>query len=135
MRSLDGRYRGQDHVINVRLPRENCTLQELRAAFDGAYAQLYGHSDAKSDVEVTVVRASAFKTVDRPQRPRQSQPLSGGRAINAEEVEYVLRDSLQPGDRVRGPGIVLEPGSTIRLLPGDEATVLAGGDLLVKTNV
>ena len=134
VRSLDGRYRGQDHVISVRLPRENCATEELRAAFDGTYAQLYGHSDEKSDVEVTVVRASAFKAVDRPQRALQAGRPAGGRVINAGDAEYVLRDSLRPGDRVRGPGIVLEPGSTIRLLPGDEAAVLAGGDLLVRTN-
>ena len=129
LRSFDGRYRGQDHVINVPISDSIRTSVELRAEFDAAYRQRYGHHDALSNVQFTVIRLSAFKEVDKPQRMhhRSSTVLSAN-----DGGAHLLRSQLKPGDRIKGPRIILEEGATIMLNDGDTGLVLPSGDLLIE---
>ena len=128
-RSFDARYRGQDHVINVPVAESVRTSDDLRVHFDDAYRQLYGHHDALSDVQFTVVRLSAFKAVDKPQRAHYQRDAGHP---TGDGGPHVLRSRLKPGDRFQGPKIVLEEGATIMLNEGDEGTILPGGDLLIE---
>ncbi len=132
VRSFDARYRGQDHVINVPVPEGVRRTDELRAHFDQAYRQLYGHHDAVSDVQFTVVRLSAFKEVDKPERAHHH--AAAGRLAAAGSL-HILRSELEPADRIKGPLIVLEEGATIMLDNGDSAVVLATGDLLIEVGL
>lgn len=127
-RSFDGRYRGQDHVINVPVPEDLDTSEELRKRFDDAYRQLYGHHDASSSVQFTVLRLSAFKAVDKP---RSAINRSDAAPASAQGV-HLLRTQLKPDDRITGPRIILEEGATIMLREGDVAVVLPSGDLLIE---
>jgi N-methylhydantoinase A len=130
LRSFDGRYRGQDHVINVSVPDAVQTSDELRTHFDDAYRQLYGHHDCASDVQITVVRLSAFKEVEKPRRAEFQEARGGGSAGPA--GSHMLRSQLEPSRRISGPSIILEEGATIMLKGGDSAVVLPSGDLLVE---
>lgn len=132
VRSFDARYRGQDHVINVPVPESVRTSDELRAQFDAAYRQLYGHHDSLSDVQFTVIRLSAFKEVEKPQRAHH-RPGTGSSGDNG--GAHLLRSKLKPGDRVTGPRIILEEGATIMLNHGDAGVVLPSGDLLIEVGL
>lgn len=133
VRSFDARYRGQDHVINVALGEQEVDERALREAFDSTYQQLYGHSDHRSDVQVTAVRVSGFKSVDRP--ARQAHPGSSSSKLEALPPGYILRQTLRTGEVVVGPRVILESGATCMLLAGDRASVLPTGDLVIDINV
>ncbi len=132
VRSFDARYRGQDHVINVPVPESVRTSAELRAHFNEAYRQLYGHHDSLSDVQFTVIRLSAFKAVDKPQRAHHR---AGAGHFADDGGLHLLRSQLKPGDRIKGPRIILEEGATIMLNNGDTGVVLPRGDLLIEVGL
>ena len=123
-RSAFMRYRGQGHEINVSLPVRGLTSTDkttLQTAFDEAYQELYGRLIPGLEVEIlswtltlsTVQespRAIALTPALKPPPPTAMasrhlfDPVSG----NFSEAKIYRRDTLQAGQRIDGPALIVE---------------------------
>ena len=134
--SLDMRYTGQSHEINVR------TADDPAQAFHDAHEALYGFSRRGSPLEIVTVRVKLTAQVSPlPDLPELTIQGPGGvlserrLTYHDEEVQaYIFdRDLLPPGTTLNGPALVLERTSTTFLPPGSRAVIDAYGNLFVET--
>jgi N-methylhydantoinase A len=132
----DCRYAGQSHELRVQRPHGG----DLGAAFDDAHAQAYGYAMPEETVEVVTLRvvAEGAPVLGAPP-PRWdhgvgAQPAEATVYLDgtARVVPVRHRATLQAGDVVSGPAIVVQPDSTTLLTPGDQATTSASGNLVVR---
>jgi N-methylhydantoinase A/oxoprolinase/acetone carboxylase beta subunit/N-methylhydantoinase B/oxoprolinase/acetone carboxylase alpha subunit len=148
-RSADLRYAGQAYEVRVAVPPGELDAEGVAAAFHAAHEQLYGYAFAgRADqrIEWVNLRVSGVGPIRRPDLPEHeagdgdpARALTGRRRVVFEEpldeVPVYWRESLKPGDRLTGPAIVEEFGSTIPLHPGFEARVDPYLNLFVTTSV
>jgi len=129
-RSVDIRYRGQSHALN--LPWSS--LQGIAQAFHEKHEDSYGHRLAM-DVELVNVRVRAIEQ-------RQSLVLPAWQSTAApaikfttmpgfsEPVPVIDRAGLIAGRQLTGPVLITETSSTTWLAPGWSAEVDNVGNLL-----
>ncbi len=139
IRSVDMRYRGQSHEMNIVFGgADEWTVIVER--FHRAHHQRNGFSDRARPVEVTTVRASVRGTPvmrwdDVPPVSARGEPDRGRRQVmfagSWHESAVWWRPALQAGARLSGPAVVEEPEATILLEPGDMAIVGERGELEV----
>jgi N-methylhydantoinase A len=143
--SLEMRYRGQEHSVNIALASYELRPADVSALverFGVTHAQHYGHRTS-DPVEVVTVRLRAIARIDWPELPHLAPRTSGSAAPSGERlvhragargpVPYAVYDrrELLAGDVLRGPAIVEEPSSTTVVHEGDEISVGQHGELLV----
>ncbi len=130
-RSLDLRYAGQEHTIEVPVPVgviDNGTIAALKAAFDLRSMEEFGFS-LDTPVEVVAVRASARLPADELPPPASAGCGCGGREPEPRAVDFDVhgglrvvdvrdRCSLSPGESVNGPCVIEETAATTLVLPG-----------------
>ena len=132
----DCRYAGQSHELRLARPDSG----DLAAAFDAAHEDAYGYALLDEPVEVVTLRAVAEGTPSLQQPPAEwdfgapsahtSAPVViDGRATT---VPVHSRGSLQAGDTVAGPALVVQPDTTALLGAGDTATAAPDGSLVVR---
>jgi N-methylhydantoinase A len=150
-RSADLRYVGQ--AFEVRVPAPDGQVDETFAdtvvdAFHRAHEQLYGYSfrgDSRQPVEWVNLRVSGVGPIARPVLRRR--PPGDGDASRAQtsvrpvcfdakagwvDTPVYWRPDLAPGDRLSGPAVIEEFGSTVPLHPGFLAHVDELGNILVR---
>ena len=146
--SLDLRYRGQYHEVNVpvpeRLVREG-RWQGVRELFHAQHDRLYGYSlaDEKTPVEVLNVRLSAVGVTAKAALPRERRrkvnALKGRRPVYLPERERFARvpvydgDRLCHGNRVAGPAIIESVNTTILVPSGYGAQYDALGSCILSS--
>ena len=133
--SVDMRYHGQGHVIEVALPdRGELSGPRLRELFEARYTVLFGQADPEATPEITSLRLSAEIQAPRfdfrdsapkqvthsPVRVRTAYFPEAGGAI---ACDVYRRTDLGAGQEISGPAIIEDAGSTTILLPGDRAQV------------
>jgi N-methylhydantoinase A len=148
VRSADLRYAGQAFEVRVPAPDgavDDAFAESVAKAFHEAHEQLYGYAfrdDPRQPVEWVNLRVSGIGPIDRP-RPRELEGREGGPERARTGVRPVFYDDwvdspvywrahLVPGDRVTGPAVVEEFGSTVPVHPGFAATVDRFGNLVVR---
>jgi N-methylhydantoinase A/oxoprolinase/acetone carboxylase beta subunit len=136
--SLDVRYRGQSHDLNVAL------TARYRAAFDAAHAARYGYADRARAVEVVNLRVTATApatTTPTTTRTATTTTVGPGRGPVAHRVRWdggwlaacrYDRAAL-PRRRVRGPLVITELSATTFVPPLWTVRVTASGDLLLES--
>jgi N-methylhydantoinase A len=129
-RSVDVRYRGQSHALN--LPWSS--LQGIAQAFHEKHEDSYGHRLAM-DIELVNVRVRAIEQ-------RQSLVLPAWQSTAApaikfttmpgfsEPVPVIDRAGLTAGRQLTGPVLITETSSTTWLAPGWSTEVDNVGNLL-----
>lgn len=135
------RYQGTDTSLALEWPL-HATLESLTASFHALHLARYGYARDERDVELVAIRRSAT----RKSRARllvhwaselHSRPLSlandhslwmRGQRLPA---AFCQPESLTFGARLRGPAIVLSPGSTLVIEPGWQADAASDGTLLL----
>jgi N-methylhydantoinase B len=136
-RSADLRYAGQAFEVRVPVPPGELDAEGVAAAFHAAHERLYGYAFAgRADqrIEWVNLRVTGVGPIRRPDLAAHeagdgdpSRAVTGRRRVVFEEalddVPVYWRASLRPGDRLEGPAVVEEFGSTIPVHPGFEATV------------
>ncbi|MDP6447893.1 MAG: hydantoinase/oxoprolinase family protein, partial [Pirellulaceae bacterium] len=135
-RSIDLRYRGMDTPLTIDEPDNG----DFAAAFDAEHQRRFGYLHPDRDLEWVAARAEAIG------RSASSLPEShrvGGAAATPDRATRAFfdgqfrdaaiyrRDTLQPGDRLDGPCIVVEDVSTTVVDPGWRGEVLSSGELLL----
>ena len=136
-RTVDLRYRRQGYELNV--PYNAQSIQ----SFHHLHQQRYGFSDERKPVEVVNLRLRMIATAD-PYSPAYREPIpgDGAAACYAERPIHFAgkwvssrlykRQSLVPGDAIRGPAMITEYTSATALPPDCCARVDGFGNLVIS---
>jgi N-methylhydantoinase A len=143
----EARYRDQVWELDVPLGdlrtfRDQDDVATLRALFDRTHAEILGHDDPGSEVEVVAWRAEVNCTLRERTESTTSQETSGGetptRSVyfrDTGRVEaQVIRAAAMPIDHeLCGPLIIQSPVTTIVVEPGYSATRHRSGSIVMRT--
>jgi N-methylhydantoinase A len=140
LRSLDMRYRGQSHEIQVPF---NAHMIE---GFHRLHEKTYGYCRHQAPVEIVNVR---LRAVGKMQKPSLEQDAFDQRSCASERAEAVVderpvvfagrtvmtpvmeRERLPCGRKIIGPAIIVEYSSTVVLPPACTGRVDAYGNLII----
>ena len=145
---LDMRYRGQEYTISVPISEDLKTLADwkpIRSRFDTLHQERYGHSAPDEPVVLVNLRltalgrsgnpislAATFREKDKGKKGERDVVFSSN--SGPVSCPIFLRTGLRPGDRLQGPAVVEEIGSTILVYPGDVAHVNELGHLTIEVS-
>ncbi|HYS74674.1 MAG TPA: hydantoinase/oxoprolinase family protein, partial [Burkholderiales bacterium] len=142
---LDLRYVGQEFALSVPVaPKqiESADRRAIRAAFDRLYDQRYAHHSPGEPVEIVNIRLAAigkrpkmkFPRVAARRKPAPSRKVEAylGGAGRAVSCPVHRRDQLGAGERITGPALVREHGTTTVLFKGDVCSVAKTGELVIS---
>ena len=145
-RSIDLRYIGQLHSVTVPLTEiSEAGFAAATAAFHDEHLRQYRYSHPDAPVETSALRVAARGTRAKPDLSRMRDGSDRRAAVAERErpvhfgeqgwlsTRVVDRNSLGPGDEVRGPAIVDQLDSTIVLPPGTAARVDEVGNVIIST--
>jgi len=135
------RYQGTDAslAVNYRSGQPECT--ELQTQFETAHRQRYGFIAPQKPLVVESLSIEIIGSMEVPPEPlweRHSpeppQPLATVPVYTThvwQPTPVFQRQDLQPGDRVSGPALILEPTGTNMIEPGWQAELTQQNHLLV----
>jgi len=146
IRRVHLRYEGTDAALVVTLPEAMMEpanlIDEIVARFEAAHRQRYGfivpdkgHILEAVSVEVVGKTESVADPVLEP-RALKPQPRSKARvamraAGTAHDTRLFDRADLEPGDKIAGPAIIVEPIGTNVIEPGWQAEMTSRGHLVL----
>jgi N-methylhydantoinase A len=142
------RYQGQGHEIEIPLPagKLGASLgKELRRRFDRLYREQYGRTVPNVDVEIinwAFITATPVKAITEvaSARRRRSATASGTRKIYWGQSRKTLsapcyrRESLEAGDFIAGPALIIESQTTTLVGPGFDAVLDRAGNIVLTAN-
>ncbi|MCR4404290.1 MAG: hydantoinase/oxoprolinase family protein [Candidatus Acetothermia bacterium] len=141
--SLDLRYLGQAHELNIPLPQgtAGAELGPVEEEFHRAHERAFGHAAPGAPIELVNLRLRAIGRVERPElRPADQGELEaarrGSRPVHFPEPGWLktavfARELLPPGTSLAGPAVLAGRESTVLLPPGSRAEVDCLGNLIV----
>ena len=139
------RYQGQGHEIEIPLPagklKANLGIQ-IRKLFDRLYREQYGRTVPNVDVEiinwafVASTPGAAIKNVGAARRKRQagatgSRKIYWGQLRKLLQVSCYRRETLEPGDFIIGPALIIEKQTTTLVSPSFDATLDRIGNIVL----
>ena len=145
-RSMEMRYQGQFHHINVPVPATRVTakmLSSVERLFHEEHSRLYSYQASAEPTEIVFLRVRGVGEVNRPHRERlQEGPaeaaLVGTRAVYFREAADRLasrvynRAFLGARATIEGPAVIEEATSTTLVPPGFHTTVDDLGNLILR---
>jgi N-methylhydantoinase A len=149
IRAADMRYQGQEHTVTVPLPPDltaRDARDNIKQAFDDAYAQQFSHTASDQEVEFVTLRIAAVGVLHPPELTRLPeggkapvpQASRGSRKIlyagASERVDAQVYDRrhLLAGNVIQGPALIDEHASTTVIGPHDELAVNRYGNLVIE---
>jgi N-methylhydantoinase A len=141
IRSVEARYEGQTHTVELELP-ENADSASLLERFHGLHEALYSYSIPTREVEFITWRLSVRVTRSRPKRASATAGNGSPSAFRSLEVtlDGVLvsasvydRVTIAVGQAVAGPALIEQMDSSTLVLPGDVARVDGEGNLVIQS--
>ncbi|MBK9952041.1 MAG: hydantoinase B/oxoprolinase family protein [Candidatus Competibacteraceae bacterium] len=138
VRTLRLRYAGSDTALTVAADE----LADAPARFEAAHRQHYGFVMPDKGL---IVEAAAVETIGVNADAAGAAPVPTARTGPLQPAAHIRlyrtgldsaaplyrRDDLRPGDRVPGPALIGEAGSTTLIEPGWQAEVTARNDLIL----
>ena len=137
--SADMRYLGQSFQLEVPL-KENISLQEMEAAFNECYQNVYGYNRQDKPIELVYLRVVASGIVDKPV-PSATTDSTSKTGDEKRDVYFdgsfhsctiYQRNQLAVGEEINGPVIIQEYGSTNVISPGWRASADEFGNLHIR---
>ena len=140
-RSLDLRYRGQEHALPVQLTATDDS-DTLIAQFHELHRARHGHA-MPEPVQVLTVRVLGLGELAKPELPRLAAGSGTGPEPVGRRSAYDLavggdtgfavyrRETFEPGQRLDGPAIVEEGTATTVIFGDQQLTVDDYGQLLI----
>lgn len=137
---IDGRYKGQNHEVRVRLDAAP-NIATFLAAFAEAHRREYGYDIPNRPVEVVNCRLKAIGLIDRPQAAFHATAASPApkahRRVHFDSgwVDTPVHDraALGVGTSLQGPAIIDEMSSTTILPAHWCLTVDPAGNLILES--
>jgi N-methylhydantoinase A len=148
-RLADGRFLGQGFELVVSLPHgpyddSDATRRALQAAFENAYRDKFALTPPDVPVEFINIRVAVRAPVAGGDvAARDRVPGATGAAVKGTRPAYFperggftetvvyARDRLAAGDRIAGPAVVEEEGSTLVIGPGAVAHAAPSGNIVM----
>jgi 5-oxoprolinase (ATP-hydrolysing) len=132
------RYQGTDTALAVAFG----TQAEIESSFAETHRARFGFWDQDRRLIVELIAVDAAGQAAPPALPRMGATRTGPLQPHATATLYAdgtshaapiyLREHLNPGDRIAGPSLIIEPNSTIVVDPGWQATYGDDGNLILK---
>jgi N-methylhydantoinase A len=141
IRSLDLRYFGQEHTLEVEVPTglDPAALKDL---FDRAHWRKYGHSSDIDPVELVNFRVAAIGHVPKPDlKAATGAGTADATATGVREVYFdgrfvtaavYSRSNIPPRSSLRGPAVIDEEGATLVVPPGFDVLCDPYGNLVLS---
>ncbi|WP_066291683.1 hydantoinase/oxoprolinase family protein [Bacillus sp. FJAT-29937] len=147
-RAVEMRYVGQEYTVRVPLPNDALTkdrMISLREDFNRLHNQAYGHSSESEPTEIINLRLAAFgslgevkiKKITNGGPEPLNNALMGTTKIFLNSTEGYVdcpvynRDNLLAENKILGPALVLEKGSTTLITSDFEGVIDQIGNLLL----
>lgn len=116
-----------------RLGRDPEPVETVRSAFADRHRHVFGYDRPGLGIEIVAVRCEA--TLRSPSRPERDPSRSGGPRLKTRiwhesgfvDAEQIERTTLDAGDRLIGPCLVVSDSSTLVVDVGWQAIVARGG--------
>jgi N-methylhydantoinase A len=126
--SLDMRYRGQSYQLSVPFG------EHYISDFHESHRHSYGYDLPRGEIEIVNLRVRAVGRVPSPKlTPRPMGPVDASaaqfdsRAVTfphgTQEIPFYRAQTLEPGNQIDGPAIVVRDDTTIIINDGDTASV------------
>ncbi len=141
---LDLRYVGQEFTLQVPVSVEQLKAADhrgIRAAFDALYEHRYAHHSPDEPVEMVNIRLAMIgkraKLTFPPVPATASATPTRQREVYFTDARKPLRcpvyqrEALGAGNRIAGPALIQEHGTTTVLFERDACTVAPSGELLI----
>ena len=144
--SIDMRFIGQVHSVNVKVPSDVRNAADVDTIFDRfveAYERFFGPGTAHraAGIEMVTFRSEATGQMTKPEFPRAplreraSLAPKARRAVNftgkaGEDVPIYAGLDLMSGDRIPGPAVVEYDGNTVVVHPGQAIDIDEFGNLV-----
>lgn len=137
----DIRYRGQEHYVKVKLPKESATKDTLVDAFDKEHEALYTF---RLDVprELVNFHVTAMVPIEKPNLPCIDQRVGSDSPFDSGEVDfldfgmhstsYYQKDDLKIGSLHHGPAIIAEVMTSTVVPPNYTFYLDKTGNLMVR---
>lgn len=131
--SLDLRYLGQSHSLNIALTTV-ANIEQLTAEFHEAHRQRYGHA-LEMPVEWVNLRVSCQAKAQHAALPQwkvtePAKPVANDELLGCDQgVPVYQRADLAAGQCLQGPTLVVEQVSTLLIAEGWQATVDDWGNI------
>ena len=137
---IDGRYKGQNHEVRVRLDAAP-DIATFLAAFAEAHRREYGYDIPDRAVEVVNCRLKAIGLIDRPQatfHAAAASPAPKARRLvhfDGGWIDTPVHDraALGVGTSLQGPAVIDEMSSTTILPANWRLTVDQAGNLILES--
>ena len=140
-RALGMRYLGQSWEIDVEVPPDMTTVEELESAFHHTHERRFGHRN-DGETEVVSFRLTGLGRGSKPAFGAWNVPgdVAGARletrpvffAGRFHDTPVLDRSRLPAGASLAGPAIMEEEGATTVVPPGWHFRVLDSGDLMLE---
>ncbi|MCB0032938.1 MAG: hypothetical protein KDE51_02875, partial [Anaerolineales bacterium] len=129
--SLDMRYKGQSHELNIPITNDHLPIATL---FHKAHHSRYGYAQDDEPVEIVTIRLSAVAPVTPPQlwqsevgEADASAAVVGSKAVwfAQQPLPTTLydRDKLKAGHTLRGPAVIFQYDTTTVIPPHWQADI------------
>ena len=142
------RYQGQGHEIEITLPDRpllEADRMQLRTDFETEYSRQFSRAVPGMTIEVLnwSVRVASSTPEPNPTLPpvdRTNLKPEGTRRIFCDvtdawrEVGIYDRETLNPGDHIAGPALIMEPQTTTFVAADFSAKVDQGGNIWMTCN-
>jgi N-methylhydantoinase A len=144
-RYADMRYVGQEHAVTVELDRALFAKQDraaIKQAFDAVHEQRYGTCAPKELAEMVSLRVTVLGEVPKPPKIElaHGSKVPSKEAMSRRKLVYFrgpgfvetpvyARDRLLAENRIAGPALIEEHGSTTVIAPGDSAVIDGMGNI------
>ena len=141
------RYQGQGHEIEIPLPAGKLQAnlgRQIRKRFDRLYREQYGRTVPNVDVEIinwAFIAATPSPPIENVAAPRRAQraQADGSRKIYWGQLRKLLdvpcyrRESLEPGNFIAGPALIIEKQTTTLVSPGFDAALDRVGNIVMTS--
>jgi N-methylhydantoinase A len=139
-RYLDMRYEGQSYEIIVPFKRDFLTM------FHKLHEKLYGYKKTYAQVQIVNLRVRVRGYTEKPTIKKYElweEKISDRAFVMEKEAIFegkkftlpvLKRDELVPGNRIKGPAIVVEYSSTTVIPPFAQAQIDSYGNIIITFN-
>ncbi len=144
---FDLRYVGQEFALPIPVTPQQLADGDtgaIRASFDAMHEHRYAHSSATERLEIINVRVIALgrrtklalpdisAARDAPAPARRDVVFDDDKAV---ATSVYQRDNLRRGQKIAGPALVVEYGTTTVIFPGDSLVVADTGELIISVRI
>jgi N-methylhydantoinase A len=145
-RAINMRYFGQNYEHEVEIEGgdlDEAALERAFRSFDALHAERYGYAIDGEVIELVSFKVTAIgrrapldlsRTNGATALPRSTRDVYV-RGQGFVEAAVVHRSSLAPGERIDGPAVIEEEGSTVFVEPGMAIERTGHGALVIETGV